>query len=67
MSESVVVTRGVVQIEHRFRSLADGEPIAEVYFKLWLVESCSETVCLSVKVLLPVTESKCRAIETKLG
>ena len=65
--EAIFVTGGIVQIKHRLRSLADGEPVAEVYLKLRLVEFRGETICLGIEVLLPITECQRGAVETELG
>ena len=54
--KTVVVTGGIMQIEHRLRGLVNGEPVAEVYLPFRFVAFCGEAVCLGVEVLLPIAQ-----------
>ena len=65
--EAVVVAGGIVQIEHGLRGLVDGEPVAEIYLPFGFVKFRSDTVCLSIEALLPITKCQCGTIEAKLG
>jgi len=67
VGEAVIVVGGIMQIEHGFGGLVDGEPVAQVYLPFRLIEFRVKAVCHGVEILLPVTEGQRGTIESEFG